>query len=53
MHWFLKTMKKLSENQILIQEQAQLIKEKEKESKVILEAVENLKEKQRSHAEIA
>ena len=30
-----------------------MIKEKEKESKVILEAVENLKEKQRAHAEIA
>ena len=30
-----------------------MIKEKEKESKVILEAVEILKEKQRAHAEIA
>ena len=46
-------MEKLSEKQGLIQDQAQLIKEKEKESKVILEAVENLKEKQRVHAEIA
>ena len=42
----------MSDKQRLIQEQAQLIKEKEKESKVILEAVENLKEKQRAHAEI-
>ena len=40
-----RAMKKLIEKQRLIQEQAQLIKEKEKESKVILEAVENLKEK--------
>ena len=37
-----RAMKKLSKKQRLIQEQAQLIK-KEKESKVILEAVENLK----------
>ena len=36
-----------------MQEAEMLIKEKEKESKVILEAVENLKEKQRAHAEIA
>ena len=43
-------MKKLSEKQRLIQEQEQLTKEKEKESKVILEAAENLKEKQRAHA---
>ena len=48
-----RAMKKISEKQRLIQEQAQLIKEKGKESKVILEAVENLKEKQRAHAEIA
>ena len=46
-------MKKLSEKQRLIQDKAQLIKEKEKESKAILEAVENLKDKQRAHAEIA
>ena len=39
-----RAMKKLSEKQRLIQEQAQLIKEKEKKSKVILKAVENLKE---------
>ena len=43
----------MSDKQRLIQEQAQLIKEKEKESKVILEAVENQKEKHRDHAEIA
>ena len=43
----------MSEKQRLIQEQAHPIKVKEKESKVILEAVENLKEKQRAHAEIA
>ena len=43
----------MSEKQKIIQEQGNLIKEKEKESKVILEAVENLKEKQRAHAEIA
>ena len=48
-----RAMKKLSENQKIIQEQAQLIKEKGKDSKVILETVENLKEKQRAHAEIA
>ena len=48
-----RAIKHLSEKQILIQEQAQLIKEKEKEIKVILEAVENLKEKQRAHAEIS
>ena len=50
-----RTMKKLNGKHRLIQEQAQMIKEKEKEkeSKVILEAVENLKEKQRAHAEIA
>ena len=48
-----RAVKMLSEKQRLIQEQAQLIKEKEKESKVILEAVENLKEKQRAHAEIS
>ena len=47
-----RSMKRLGEKQRLIQEQEQLITEKEKESKVILEAVENLKEKQRSHAEI-
>ena len=46
-------MKKLSKNQGLIQDQSRLIKEEEKESKVILEAVENLKEKQRAQAEIA
>ena len=34
-----RAMKKLSEKQRLIQEQEQLIKEKEKESKVILKAV--------------
>ena len=45
-------MKKLSKNQRLIQQQAQLIK-KEKKSKVVLEAVENLKEKQWAQAEIA
>ena len=38
-----RALKMLSENQRLIKEQAELIKEKEKESKVILEAVENLK----------
>ena len=47
-----RAMKKLIEKQRLIQDQAQLIKEKEKESKVLLEAVENWKEKQRAHAEI-
>ena len=47
-----RAMRKLSEKQRLIQEQAHLIKEKEKESKLILEAVENLKEKQRAHEEI-
>ena len=46
-------MKKLSEKQKLIQDQSMVIVEKEKESKVILEAVENLKEKQRAHAEIS
>ena len=35
-----RAMKKLSEKQRLIQEQAQLIKEKGKESEVVLEAVE-------------
>ena len=40
-----RSVKKLIKKQRLIQEQAQLIKEKEKEIKVILEAVENLKEK--------
>ena len=40
-----RAVKKLSEKQRLIKEQAQLIKEKEKESKAILETVENLKEK--------
>ena len=48
-----RAVKKLSDKQRLIQEQEQLIKVKEKESKVILETVENLKEKQRAHAEIA
>ena len=48
-----RAMKKLSDKQRLIQEQAHLIKEKERESKVMLEAVENLKEKQWAHAEIA
>ena len=48
-----RTVKNLSEKQRLIQEQAQLIKEKEKESKVILEAIENLTEKQPDYAEIA
>ena len=43
----------MSDKQRLIQEQAQLIKEKEKESKILLEAVENLKEKHRAHAETA
>ena len=38
-----RAVKKLSEKQRLIQEQSQLQKEKEKESKVILEAIENLK----------
>ena len=38
-----RVMKNLSKKQRLIQEKAPLIKEKEKESKVILEAVENLK----------
>ena len=48
-----RAVKKLSEKQRLIQNKAQLIKEKEKESKVILEAAENLIEKHRAHAEIA
>ena len=48
-----RAMKKLSEMQRPMQEQARLIKENENESKVILEAVENLKEKPRAHAEIA
>ena len=48
-----RSMKNLSKKQTLIQEQEKLRKEKEKESKVILEAVENLKEKHRDHAEIA
>ena len=45
-------MNKLREKEKIIQEQANLVKEKEKEIKVILEAVENLKEKQQAHAEI-
>ena len=53
-----RAMKKLSENQIPIQEQAYTIKEKEKESstdgpsakyKEILAAQENLKKKERAH----
>ena len=39
----------MSDKQRLVQEKAQLIKEKEKESKLILEAVEILKVKQRAH----
>ena len=46
-------MKKLSKNQGLIQDQSRLIKEEEKESKVILEAVENLKESEWSQADMA
>ena len=43
----------IDESNEKFEEQAQLIKEKEKESKIILEAVENLKEKQQAHADIA
>ena len=48
-----RAMKRFCKKKALMQEQAQLIKEKEKERKVILEAVENLKEKQPAHADIA
>ena len=48
-----RAMKNLSEKQRLIQDQAQLIQEKEKASTVILEAVEHQKENHRDHAEIA
>ena len=55
-------MKKLSEKQIIIQEQAKLIKEKEKESstdatsakdKAIIAAAEKLEQKERAYAEMA
>ena len=55
-------MKKLSEKQRIIQEQAKLIKEKEKESitdvtsvkdKAILAAAEKHEQKERAHAEMA
>ena len=55
-------MKKLSEKQIIIQEQANLIKEKEKEistgepsakDKAILAAAEKLEQKERAYAEMA
>ena len=55
-------MKKLSEKQIIIQEQANLIKEKEKEistgepsakDKSILAAAEKLKQKERAYAEMS
>ena len=55
-------MKKLSEKQRIIQEQAKLIKEKEKESstdapsandKAILAAAEKLEQKERAYAKMA
>ena len=55
-------MKKLSEKKIIIQQQAKLVKEKEKESitdapsakdKAILAAAENLEQKERAYAEMA
>ena len=55
-------MKKLSEKQRIIQEQANIIKKKEKESitntpsskyKAILAATENLEQKERAYAEMA
>ena len=57
-----RAMKKLSEKQRIIQEQAKLIKEQENESitdatsakdKAILAAAEKLKQKERAYAEMA
>ena len=58
----IRAMKKLSEKQIIIQEQAKLIKENEKESstdalsakdKAILAAAEKIEQKERDYAEMA
>ena len=46
-------MNKLSKKEKLIQEQAKQIEEKEKEGKKILAATENLKDSERSQAEMA
>ena len=46
-------MNKLSEKEKIIQEQAKKIEEKEMEGKKILAATENLKESERSQAEMA
>ena len=46
-------MNKLSEKEKIIQEQAKQIDEKEKEGKKFLAAAENLKESERSQAEMA
>ena len=48
-----RAMNKLSEKEKIIQEQAKQIIEKEKEGKKILAATENLKESERSQAEMA
>ena len=46
-------MNNLSEKEKIIQEQAKQIEEKEKEGKKSLAATENLKDSERSHAEMA
>ena len=46
-------MNKLSEKEKIIQEQAKQIEEKEKGGKKILATTENLKESERSQAEMA
>ena len=48
-----RAMNKLSEKEKIIQDQAKQIEEKEKEGKKILAAIENLKESERSQAEMA
>ena len=57
-----RAMKKLSEKQIIIQDQAELIKEKEKESstdatnakdKAVLEAAEKLQQKSRAYTAVS
>ena len=46
-------MNKLSEEEKIIQEQAKQIEEKEKEGKKLLATTENLKQSERSQAEMA